>query len=407
MFWVSQLTTENMQKDQFKEIYELSDSRERQIKAWWLKAEENAELKTHSTKPQIVISRSALLLTGTQRKECSWRGLWRSHADLILLLRKEKGCCNQWAIIPTATRFYSFTHTPHCSPSSLHKVVASAPLGDSVTTAVWPAQRLPWAHHCVPMHKHPPVWDLRAQASWVTIQTAQIREPSLFHAKAVMVYRWAISLGLPSSQALRRGLQFRTRNLWERWDERDIKNSAWLTREGLWRGEFSIRYVVPVIAANNNGLATGTGGCCGEFFLWRVPAVVKGLNHAAFLPISDNLLVTACSHNAVGSPGEGIRRTGMHCQFTLQQTRTPWTHEWPQLLAGLCAQPSQWDQYGTFCKAQFMGAALSDCLVCRKTETRTERCIHYYTYLTMRRILIPVRLTLLTRPRLNSQHSRV
>lgn len=74
MFWVSQLTTENMQKDQFKEIYELSDSRERQIKAWWLKAEENAELKTHSTKPQIVISRSALLLTGTQRKECSWEG---------------------------------------------------------------------------------------------------------------------------------------------------------------------------------------------------------------------------------------------------------------------------------------------------------------------------------------------
>lgn len=81
--------------------------------------------------------------------------------------------------------------------------------------------------------------------------------------------------------------------------------------------------MVPVIAANNNRLATGTGGCCGEFFLRRVPAVVKGLDHVAFLPISNNLLVTACSHDAAGSPGKGIRRAGMHCQLALQQTEHP------------------------------------------------------------------------------------
>lgn len=156
---------------------------------------------------------------------------------------------------------------------------------------------------------------------------------------------------------------------------------------------------VPVIAAKDNGLAAGTGGCCGEFLLWWVPAVVKGLNHTALLPVSDNLLVTACSHNAAGSPGQGVRRTGMHCQLTLQQTRTPWTCEWSQLPAGLCAQLPQ---YGTFCKAQFSFACLQE----DKSELRDLSTITFINC--VRRILMPVRrLIPLTRLRLNSQHSRV
>lgn len=43
--------------------------------------------------------------------------------------------------------------------------------------------------------------------------TAQSREPSRFQAKAVTVYKLAISLGFASSQMLLRGLQLNTRSL--------------------------------------------------------------------------------------------------------------------------------------------------------------------------------------------------
>lgn len=43
--------------------------------------------------------------------------------------------------------------------------------------------------------------------------TAQSREPSRFQAKAVTVYKLAISLGFASSQILLRGLQLSTRSL--------------------------------------------------------------------------------------------------------------------------------------------------------------------------------------------------
>lgn len=43
--------------------------------------------------------------------------------------------------------------------------------------------------------------------------TAQSRDPSLFQAREVMVYRLGISLGGASSQEPRRGLQLNTRSL--------------------------------------------------------------------------------------------------------------------------------------------------------------------------------------------------
>lgn len=296
-----------------------------------------------STEMQSVISRSVciLLLMGAQRKECSWGCSVEAMLTSAWLWEKRRAAPSE----PSHQEPRGFTapHSPDCS-SAQCEVSPSAPPGwgcDHIRVTKAP----PGAQHCVPTHKHPPGVGLEG---WVMIQTAQSREPSLFHARAVMVYRWAISLGLPSSQALRRGLQFRTRNLGHRGGQRHVKNGM-ADKERTPKRR--ILHQVPVIAANNNGLAAGTGDCCGEFLLWGVPAVVKGLNHAAFLPIGNNLLVTACSHDAVGGPGEGVRRTGMHCQLTLQQTGTPWA------LNGPCAQLSQ---FGTS-----MGPVHGGSSVCR------------------------------------------
>lgn len=47
-----------------------------------------------------------------------------------------------------------------------------------------------------------------------SVLTAHRREPSLFQANVVMLYRLGMSLGLDSSHNPLRGLQFRIRSLW-------------------------------------------------------------------------------------------------------------------------------------------------------------------------------------------------
>lgn len=179
-----------------------------------------------------------------------------------------------------------------------------------------------------------------------------------------------------------------------RWESKDMNKCVWLKKKH-YKGETLSSGTIPIIAANDDRLTTRTGSCCGEFLLWWVPAIVKGLNYIALLPISYNLLIAACSHNAVGSPGKGIRRTGMHHQLTLQQTRKnilkTWTalaSNWP-LYSAITMRPV----WGPSVKSNSWGLLCLRAPVCRKVERNQSREMHqlFHSFNWERRLLTPVR----------------
>lgn len=178
----------------------------------WRKRRLNWKRNTE-TQNMIIRSVCIQLLMNAQRKECSWDCSGEAMLTSSCFWQKRRAA---------ATRESSHQHPEGSAAPHWHTWLQQVPSTRSwpqslPCTPGWGVTRPGWPCSKLPCTNIPLVGQLRAQAFWLMTPTAQIREPSLFHAKAVMVYRWAISLGLPSSQALRRGLQFRTRNLWDRW----------------------------------------------------------------------------------------------------------------------------------------------------------------------------------------------